>query len=177
MTDYAFGSPIPRTAHDQTPDREEHPVTTSTPPTLSDSRVEYGAYGPSEYSDSLEAWPDADGEILIVDGPDQDEYVSAADSEKLRAALQREGKGRRVIQRVIGAPTFVEQPLPTTPGSVVRATVDPGRRGLFVHNDTSDRYPWTGRPTGRGRDGRAYDSWPSAGLRDVEVLFDAGTTT
>lgn len=179
MTDYAFASPVPRPAHHQTPDREDHPVTTTTEPTLSDSRVEYGAYGPREYSDSLEAWPDIDGEIMMTDGPAVGDFVPAADPEALRAALQREGKGRRVIQRVIGAATFVEQPLPTTPGSVVRAATADNRRGVFVLNGTSAEYPWTGRPT-QGTSGpyrRHADSWPSADLRDVEILFDAGAAT
>jgi hypothetical protein len=85
----------------------------------------------------------------------------------LQAALR--GTGATLLKRTLTAsePETVSEPLPTTPGSVVRATVD-GSVSLFCHDDAGDGIPW------RGMSGENRGEWYEGGdLSDVHVLFDA----
>ena len=146
-----------RFAPDATP-TEETPVTETSP------AVQYGTK-----KNGVVRWPDEDNELRfdIVDGAPYGGYVSAADLPALQAVAKRNGVALVRRSLTYGPVEDVKPPLPTTPGSVVRATVA-GSTGciLGLTNDGDDE-PW--RDLADGSDYYGVDD-----LTDVTVIFDAG---
>ena len=170
--------------------------------TTTTTRTEYGfrTRGAGLWGDHRDLWP-VDGKVrpytsAAYRGPGWTMPVDATDLDAMHAAaeafttgnshryepgsaevISREVRVETTVEETPGAAVVVPAPvgLPTTPGSVVRATASNGRRGIFVHNDTSAAFPWTGRPSAATSDPYRYvaDSWEASHLRDVEVLFEA----
>jgi hypothetical protein len=122
---------------------------------LGDSVLEYGI----QRGDRPVEWPDGDNELYIGA-----EFVDATDLSALVQAARRHEPGSIIVERGYTVARS-EVPLPTTPGSLIRATVD-GERILALRTADPDEFPWK-RANGDGH------GWYSAGeFSDVEILHE-----
>jgi hypothetical protein len=113
-------------------------------------------------------WPDEDDELYFRRRPGSETggHIKATDLPALHAAAKLSGVA--LVQRALGPVEDVPVPLPTTPGSVIRATLH-GYAGIGVFGLTCDQdsEPW------RQVDG-AGDYYEPGDLALIEVIFDAG---
>lgn len=144
---------------DTAPTPEKTPVTETAP------IVQYGTK-----KNGAVTWPDSDNELAfnILVGEEYGGFVSAADLSALQAAAKLNGV--TLVQRALGPVEDVKPPLPTTPGSVVRATVVGEGAGIFGLTSDGDDIPW------RRVDGDGDYHAPHV-LTDVTVIHDAGATS
>jgi len=115
-------------------------------------------------------WPTPGTGLLALPGG----TVDGDDLEAIRRAIATQPalEGASVVSRSyeieeVAAP---EPALPTTPGSVIRATTTYDGTILLVRSDHSPG-EWLGWNTTLSEP----DSWSGDYLTDVEILFDAGT--
>ena len=120
------------------------------------------------------SWPDSDGEVRYLDSDGYIHYI-AANPENIRPRLT---PGERLVSRTWGPIVVEEPPLPTTVGSVIRATLPDGQeRVILVRSvvtyeaDHSGGSHWerVTRPTTANPE---YRFRPES-LSAVEVLFEA----
>ena len=143
-----------------TPTPEETPVT--------ETRNEYGTRRDGEVR-----WADSDGDLYFPDRIDGGSaYVRAAAPFETLIAAAKSAPRSTLVQRTVtyGPVEDVKPPLPTTPGSVVRATVDGEGAGIFGLTSDGDDIPWR-RVDGDG------DYHASHALTDVTVIHDAGAAS
>jgi hypothetical protein len=109
-------------------------------------------------------WPDEDGDVYY--GGDYYRVDLPDDLALLRGTLASEA---RLVTRVVtfSEPVPYVEPLPATPGSVIRATRH-GVLGTAILTDDTDRSPWYFVSLGRGY--RGYSAADE--LRLVEIIHE-----
>jgi len=115
-------------------------------------------------------WPDEDDELFFRRRPGSEYggHIKATDLPALQAAAKLSGV--TLVQRALGPVEDVPDPLPTVPGSVVRATAIGTGDGIFGLTTDGDNNPW------RQVDGDG-DYYRPGELTDVTVIFDAGAAS
>lgn len=126
-------------------------------------------------------WADEDNDLVIPSKVGESNYVDADDLSAIRAAMadrERDAAGLTLVQRNVTTTAIVyseavpvPDPMPTAPGSVVRATRVFGRTVEMLLCRADDvNTPW------RAMSSEAQGAWfDDAALTDVTVLFDAST--
>ena len=138
--------------------------------------TEYGLRFDHKLHDVIDVWPDEDGDIDVRGTAEW----AQADPDNLRVVVRHfnatapHGDGytrARLIARTHSTTEteLVSDPFPTTPGSVVRATVE-GTRGTFVLDGWNNNPYWSRvSPAPAARTVMAT----TRDMVDVVVLFDA----
>lgn len=119
--------------------------------------------------DGSVSWPDEDDELDCGEGG-RAMYRPKDDLEQLRAAVK--GTTLTLVQRAVtyGEPVPVPDPLPTAPGSVVRATAL-GGEGLYTLIDGNlHGLRWV-----RAAGDQPAHWFADADLTNVTIFFDAAT--
>lgn len=169
---YAFGSPIPSprlheglTVNPTTPAPAQEPTTTT----------EYGFRSPSG---AIE-WQDDDGDLHLSTGGYLYGVVDMRPAEvlakfKSEAPSSRDALVSRTVTTSYGPVEAVVEPLPTAPGSIIRAsTVSPmyGALGVVtLVRTSSSSHPWQVVPP-HDHHGAGIRQ---GGVTEATVLFDAG---
>lgn len=97
-----------------------------------------------------------------VDPEDSGSYDSQYNTYEAAAAARRDNYPGPPVKITIEQ---LEPQLPTTPGSVIRATAD-DEESVFVLTDDGDNAPWRGR----------MEWWGATHFTGITILFDAATT-